>query len=147
MLSALVLALLVGTPVCSDQFHFSWPGSSFTHVREGAVSMRTFVWLRAGGDAFVLELAGRDRVLVGRRTKAPEVTNVEGWKKEQSEVRLPLSQGGVMFSDAGGGLGCLVTVKPVDLGGPIAADVHIDARTKWQFELRDRSMKQVLLSF
>lgn len=147
MLSALLLALLVGTPVCGDQVHFSWPSSSFPGVREGSVMMRTFAWVRAAGDAFVIELAGGDRVLVGRRAKAPAVSNVEGWKKEQSEVQLPLSQGGVFLSEAGGGLGCVVTKKGADLGGPIAADVRIDARRRWQFELRDRSMKQVLLSF
>ena len=147
MLIALLLALLGAPPVCGEQAHFSWPSSSFPGVRDGALTLRTLAWVRASGDAFVIELSG-DRVLVGRRAKAPAVSNVEGWKRQQQcEVRLPLAQGGVVVSEAGGGLGCVVMEKALDLGGPIRADVRLDARTKWQFELRDRSMKQVLISF
>lgn len=132
--------------MCSEQVHFSWPSSSFPALREGGLSMRTFAWVRAGKDAFVIELAG-GRLLVGRRAKAPAVSSVEGWKKEQCELRLPLGQGGVVLNEAGAGQGCEVMGKGVDLGGPIATDARIDARTNWQFELRDRSMKQVLISF
>jgi hypothetical protein len=94
----------------------------------------------------VIALFG-DRVFVGRRAKASAVKSVEGWKVEQTELRLPLTQGGAVLGAQGVGQGCEVTSVGRDLGGPIAREVILDARAKWRFELRDRSMKEVLLSF
>lgn len=47
----------------------------------------------------------------------------------------------------GAGLGCLVTRRGRDLGGPIASDVKFDSRTGWTFEVRDRQTDEVLMKF
>lgn len=109
--------------------------------------MRALAWVSPRQDAFMLELAG-GQVIVGRGPKAAEVRSVHGWAKQQTELQLPLTQGATQLDANGGSVkGCEIPEKGISLGGPIAADLRIDARKGWRFELRDRSLKELVRQF
>jgi hypothetical protein len=144
MLTGIVALVLWTQPACVEQVNWTWPSSSFAGINDGALRLRAFAWVSPKRDAFVIELAD-GRVFVGRGPRAAEVRNVDGWTVEQTALQFPLAQGAMELTPNGGnGKGCDSPEKSGDLGGPIAANVRIDARTRWRFELRDRSLKQLL---
>jgi hypothetical protein len=147
MLAMALVMLLSARPSCDAQIRWAWPASTFGSVNEGTLVVRAIAWVSPKRDAFLLELA-ESRVFIGRAPKSPEVVNVEGWTKQQTELQLPLAQGGMELNPTGGTVkGCDTPQKGIDLGGPIAGRVPIDARSGWRFEIRDRAMNQVLQRF
>jgi hypothetical protein len=148
MLHALLPALLFVTPaLCSEaQPHFSWPAGSFTSARAQGIEVVSFARVRAGGAAFTLALPGSS-FLLGRRKGSAAVSDAGRWPEQQVGLLLPVLQGGVVIGEAGAGQGCEVASRGRDLGGPIASDVKIDARTGWAFEVIDRQTDEVLMRF
>lgn len=105
----------------------SWPSGSQSGADAKGVSLRWLIRVREGEDAFAFTPLA--------------------WSKQQVELRLPLSAGGVLFNEFGMGQGCVVTARGQDLGGPMGREVSIDARTGWSFELRDLTSGAAVMNF
>lgn len=146
MLGALLILFLSAVPACDAQPHFKWPSGSFTSAEPQFVTVKYFARVRGGGDAFTLVLPDR-RYLIGRRKTAPLITNAGSWPEQQVLLRLPAIQGAVLLSADGAGRGCVVSKKGLDLGGPIASNVKLDATSGWIFEVRDRQTDELLMQF
>jgi hypothetical protein len=140
------LLLILSAAPCEAQPHFNWPSGSFTKAEPQLVTVVYFARVREGDDAFTLVLPQR-RYLVGRRKTAPKITNAGIWPEQQVRLRLPATQGAVLLNADGAGLGCVVSGKQIDLGGPIASDVKLDATSGWTFEVRDRQTDALLMQF